>query len=716
MNNNFFDLIKNNEYDKLYNLLLDFKNNSNNKIIDLDIKDNNYNYFIQYIIIFNQYKILKLILELLENKLIQVRLDILDNDGRTLLYNSIKYNYVEIINLLINYDKISIGISLLDIKDIFGYTSLYYTIKFNNYEIFILLIDSGTNPYIYTNDNNNAFTLCIIHKRIEMLTYLINKNFKADFISNQGKNLLQISLDYLNLNNKIDTEIIYLLFNNLTNLKIDLNNRTYDIGLTILLQTIINHNYNLFKKLLNYELDINLSDFYGNTPLHHILLENKLNYINDLNQFDINYNTSNINGDLPLHIILKLNLFMKLDISKFIKNTDLNIFNNNGESCLFLIINNNLFNKYRDELILKPLNIFVKYSENILSKELIKIAIDSYYNQLQKNKDKLLLDWEKQCFSGELDIKLCKNKIKNYMITEKKSFPKFLNNDLIIDKGIITNLCFYTGNSIDILFGLILLNNTFKKKGLDIILDYPLTSNELLNQYYKTIGLEYPNKINFSNIEIVWSFQKIFYPSYFDNSIKIKMKTSKFLVIPIGIETSIGSHANIIFWDLKNKTIERFEPNGANYPFNFNYNPLLLDNLLESKFKNFDNDIEYYSPSKFLPIIGFQFLENIETINTRKIGDPDGFCAVWCIWWIYQRMLNIHNHIEINNIANKIIEIIKLDNLNFKTIIRNFSKKITNIRDKLLKKYKLDINDWISENYDIKIVSKLEKDILNMIF
>ena len=39
-----FKLIKNNEFDKIYNLI------KNKKIKNFDFKDENYNYFIQYII------------------------------------------------------------------------------------------------------------------------------------------------------------------------------------------------------------------------------------------------------------------------------------------------------------------------------------------------------------------------------------------------------------------------------------------------------------------------------------------------------------------------------------------------------------------------------------------------------------------------------------------------------------------------------------------
>ena len=55
--------------------------------------------------------------------------------------------------------------------------------------------------------------------------------------------------------------------------------------------------------------------------------------------------------------------------------------------------------------------------------------------------------------------------------------------------------------------------------------------------------------------------------------------------------------------------IKRFEPNGSDYPFKFNYNPFLLDSLLENKFENlFHENTIYLKPSEYLPKIGFQLL------------------------------------------------------------------------------------------------------------
>jgi hypothetical protein len=97
----------------------------------------------------------------------------------------------------------------------------------------------------------------------------------------------------------------------------------------------------------------------------------------------------------------------------------------------------------------------------------------------------------------------------------------------------------------------------------------------------------------------------------------------------------------------------------------------------------------------------------------KKIGDANGFCGVWCIWWVYQRLLN--RDINLYLLPAQLIKIIKLENLSFKSIIRNFSKKITNLRDVYLSKYHLDINDWIVSNYVTDILNNLEKDILNNI-
>ena len=682
------------------------------------------------------------------NNLIKLRLDILDIDGRSLTFYCIKFNYFKIIKLLIEYNKKNIGISIIDIKDKLGLTALHYSVIFNNFECFKLLLSNNANPYIISNDNNNVFHLTLLYNRDDMINYLLNNNLYLYFYNIDGETLLQSAVNYNNINT-----IIKIL-----DQTINLNNINNKYGIAIIHKSIIFNNINLFLLLLNKNIDINLTDFYGNTPLHYILYEKNINYLSHiLDNDNINNNLSNINGDIPLHILLdydNINEISNLIINKFIINTNLNIQNNNGITCFIKLINKNLINKYKNILVNKQLNINIQdnnldYKKIIIDDELINILVESYNNQLINNNN-FILDWELWCnkyqnkflsnynitikdFENKNDIiifnnlkkilkvnknflfnikNICKEKIKYIIIHENRSIP-LLNNKINIDNDSLNNSCTYTGSPIDILFGILLLYRDFSSLGLNIILDYPLTINITLEKHYEKLGINYPYLLDFSNIEIIWSFQKIIFPSNFDNLINKKKNNSKYIIIPIGIETSLGSHANILLWNLINKTIERFDPNGSKYPVGFNYNPELLDNLLYNKFLSFDKDIKYYKPLDFLPTISFQILENLETNKCKKIGDPNGFCGTWCIWWVYQRLKNIETPID--TIANDLIKHIKYDNNKFKNIIRNFSKKITDYRDIFLKKYNIDINDWLNGNYTIEILNKLEKNIYTII-
>jgi ankyrin repeat protein len=704
-----FDLIKKQEFDEIYKMI------KNKKITKLDFKDENYNYFIQYMVTFNRIDIIKLILEMKES--INIRIDILDIDGRSILYNCIKYNNIDLILLLLEYDKTNIGISILDIPDRLGLTSLHYTVVFNNFTAFKLLLENKADPYIQSKAGMNVFITALTYKRNDMILYLIDNRYKINFTNNSGETLLQVAINYNNM------DICKILLNSSITLKLD--NNSSDYGLTALHQTIILDNIDIYILLLDRNVDVNMADFHGNLPLHYIFIYNRINYLNYIFKKQLQFNKTNINGETPLHILLDMPDIMDIDpiiLDRIIMETDLNIQNNMGISCFAKIISNNLMNRFKDILAIKPLNFFI--TDLKLTDDIIDILVTSYYNMIQSNKDELILDWEKFCSTDNINdlkkiiktnkttsVEICKDMIREIIVKEKRTLPLINKINLHFDNGIYTNYCFYTGSPIDVLFGLILLKNDFSNSGLGVILDYPLTVNINLETYYKKIGLDYPYKLDFSNIEIIWSYMKMFFPSYFDDMILkyINNKDIYYIAIPIGIETATGSHANILFWDKKNNTIERFEPNGSNYPMGMNYNPELLDSLLFNKFTQYDPNIKYIPPYKFLPTIGFQIYENLETSKCKKIGDPNGFCAVWCIWWVYQRIININNMIPHDMIAHNMIEKIKIDGDSFKTIIRNFSKKITDIRDSYLKKVDIDINDWIVGNYSDNILDRLEK-------
>ena len=697
------DLIKNKNIKELKNKLLEDPN------ININIRDNNYNYFIYYVLLYNQEDILDLILKK------HIRLDILDSDGRNILYVPIKFSYNSVLEKLLNYDSSNIGISILDIKDKIGLTALHYSIIFNNYDAFKLLLKNNADILMTNNQELNAFHIAIQYNRMNFFIDLLNNVVDLNFYTIDTENLIQFCI----VNDSYDF-IQYILKK-----KININTQESLNGLTALHQIITKNNKGVTIMLLTFGAKVDIADFYGNTSLHYAVTENNLEIIRIIMKYEINYNLTNIDGDTPLHLYLLQSNQDSDIVRKLILHTDLNIQNNQGITCLKRLIDVFIFDEYRDILREKELNFYIgDISESLKDEHIFNVAVDSYYNSLIKNNLNLVEDWEKWCSKSVIDklktLKInktdpkdiCKEKIREVIRKEKRTLPKYNNMNLVLDNGIFMNNCYYTGIPLDILSGLLYLFNTFKKR-IGLVLDYPLTVNNELENYYRKIGIDFPFKMEFSNCEILWSFQKIFYPSYFDYELQKKLKDDNinFIVIPIGIELQNGSHANILIIDKKGKTVERFEPNGANYPLGLNYNPTLLDSLLENKFV--DYNLVLIKPQNFLPTIGFQILENLEESKCKRLGDPNGFCGVWCTWWAYHRIKN--PNISNKELAVSLIQIIKMENKSFKNLIRNFSYYIVEVRDNLLKKFHVDINDWMVNNMKDDTINLLEKEILNNI-
>lgn len=695
-----FNLIKENKFNKLILLI------KNNKFKNLNIKDASNNYFISYIVLYNKYNILKI---LLSKPNINIRLDIIDNDGRNILYNCIKYNYVKLCELLITYDLYNIGINIINLQDKNGMTSLHYCILYNNETILKLLLNKNASLSIQNNDGDNVLFYSVIHKNFNILTLLLSYVPLLDYLNKYNMILLQVLL--LVSNNDLVKEVIKKTSN--------FNNKESIHGMTIIHQIAIYNDNNLFQLLQNYihKIDINAIDTYGNTALHYLIIEKNIillqKFIESFN--DINFNIVNIDGNTCLHIIFiiytsKHDIISNLNDSIFryiMVNTNLNIQNNEGNTCLYYLTMYNMITEYSDILIKKYLNIKIKNNNNnkiILSDDLLNIVVDYYYHTIKYNKASIY--WINIC-KNEDEIN-CRNNIRNQLLSSN-NIPLESNYDVLLDLNIdntkqlsTNNSLFYLGANIDILFGLILLKQSFIENRIGFLLIEPLYKQDCTD---------------FNNIQIEWNYQQLIFPTYYDKLIYIYKNKYKYIIIPIGINISQGFHSNILFWDTTYNTIERFEPFGNIYLSSYNYNQVSLDNKLEEYFKNIDSNITYIPPSKFLPDINFQLLEIYETNKYKKLYDPEGFCNAWCIWWVYQRLLNINNkEITLYAIAHNLIDSIKMHNYKFKNIIREFTTNIVILRDKCLTSYNLDINDWINYNYNFEIFKNIEIYILNILY
>ena len=95
---NLFEKLKEKKYKDILNYL------TNNPDINLNIRDEFGNYFIEYVLNSDDIQLISYVLTR------EIFLDIIDNNGTTILYNLIKFNKLEILTKVLKNDSFKIGI------------------------------------------------------------------------------------------------------------------------------------------------------------------------------------------------------------------------------------------------------------------------------------------------------------------------------------------------------------------------------------------------------------------------------------------------------------------------------------------------------------------------------------------------------------------------------------------------------------------------------
>ena len=155
--------------------------------------------------------------------------------------------------------------------------------------------------------------------------------------------------------------------------------------------------------------------------------------------------------------------------------------------------------------------------------------------------------------------------------------------------------------------------------------------------------------------------------------------------------------------------IERFEPHGAFPPTGLNYEPDLLDMFISNYIGESGLEFTYFKPKDYLPKIGFQIIE-INELKADYIGDPNGFCALWCVWWVDIRISN--PNIPRNKLIKQLNKELINNKYSYKKLIRDYSYYIVDIRDKLFLKSNTNINEWINDTIPEKNIQLLIPKIL----
>lgn len=685
-----------------------------NKDIDVNLKDESNIFLINYVILANDNNLLIKFIKF------NPKIDFLTLDGYSILHDPIKYHYNDIIEILLNYEKSTFvaSVSLSDIVDKYSNIALYYCINYNNVKAFDLLLNTSNDNYEDINGNNSLLTVL---KNYNNNTHyyvkkIIEKNeIKLNHMNNDGDSIIHVAALYC------DVKIIQLLLDNNVNVNIKNNKNNYTAIMYCLYSVNINDN---FKKLLTLS-DIYIQNDLGNNILHLTIINKNmtclnvlLKYINE-NNFDSIYNIVNIELMTPLHLIFIHNLHNQISdkINKLIQNTNLNIQNIHGDTILHLLIKNNLWKKYKNILNKKKLNIFIKNKDNIEPinlvnnddlNEFMDIICDSYFHTIQNNK----YSKEKNDINNIINNKKI---LSSYILNNQISIPKKNKNIIIEIKYKKTDITTFVGATVDLIFCLIYLNNKYKSSLMTTLTDN-FDNTEIVHFYY-TLGYKKSSQGEFLNLSIHYIDNKIYYSKAIIYICKIFAKSDKkYLLIPINIQMSNHSHANILIIDKFKNQVIRFEPNGKNAPPTFNYDEIYLDESLNIFFKKYF-DFQFIKPLSYSDKIGYMMYELIEIYKSKNICDPNGFCSLWCIWFC--DMYLTYDELKIEKLLKKTIKYIKNKNIFFRDIIRSYSLTITNLRDKYLYDCNLTINDWLNDNYSkndgFKFINLIKNNIKNII-
>jgi ankyrin repeat protein len=738
--NKLFEYVRNHKWKNFINLL------SSDDTIDVNVRDIHSNHLLTYAVRFNRLDIVTILLDR------GARYDIVDRMERSILYDAIELSFNSIILKLLKSSEQNIGIMITDIRDINGNIPLHYAIKFKRPEIVDMIIKFNSNPNTIDAEGYNALHLAVRSGSSEIVQSVSSIMINLDTKTSHGETALHIAINY-NYNsmaefllnegasaNIVDSDnefsaLHYAVgWNNITIVRLLLikgaDPNIQDIyGNTPLMYCIKEDYYECFDYIMSY---FNTSKKINNGTYH------------------LNINLWNIDGKTLLHEALENYTEGKMDyIDKLINKSNLSIQDSKGNTCMHYLIATNLWENYIDILKMKKINIFAKnssgvavidmvYTDNIKDEEkykqyntLLDIVTEGYINLLKKEKknwtdelDKIcsrdlsdLTDKEKMYITynsktnksiTDEDIKnscfmLIRNKlkgdVKHYREGKleycQRSYPTENIHCVDINEGLMLDVCTFTGSLLDILIGLMFLLKKHPNTCTTLGKNY--TPNDDICKFYKSMGLIMNGRCEFINFEIVWIDYKLYMMDKFSNLFNSCVTSkARFVIIPLGIEMKTGSHANYLIYDKNIKEIERFEPHGGTTPVGFNYNSDRLDDILEEYFKSIDKDIKYIRPHDYIPKIGFQLMDSQED-KQKRIGDPGGFCALWSIWYVDQRLT--YNTYDRRDLITILFENIKSQGISYRNLIRNYSRNIIAERDKYLKLVDIDINDWLNDNY-----------------
>jgi len=370
-------------------------------------------------------------------------------------------------------------------------------------------------------------------------------------------------------------------------------------------------------------------------------------------------------------------------------------------------------NKYMDNILLTLL--FTRINRNQLSQKTDKnLSVDMEilnrcdsmsWNQMNVNKVSpfhMLLFLDYDIYSPIL----IKNKIKIRKNMEFKSdtkkwlelyktlepYEEEMSNDIIIDKYDYSYGTLFQAKFTDVGIFTLYLGDTYNE------LLIPNTPSYLLDNLTFDDSFPFSDDI-ISKVPVFPWIINYHSPTsyhihpYLNNIINSTRREGKkrFAIVFLSLVYDKMLHANVLLYDFKNMTIERFEPYG-----NTSIIDSTIDEVLEEEL-TWSTGMKYRSPKDYLPFAGFQTISDENNMINKKSGDFGGFCLAWCLWWVETKLKNMN--VDSKILVSKLISRIGKIDGKFSEYIRNYSTKINEKRVEYMEK--IGINKKISSNINM---------------
>jgi ankyrin repeat protein len=741
------------------------------KNIRIDITDDNSKSILYNVIKFSYLDILEKILEKDKTSIGKSILELKDSNENIPLFYAIKLFNNECVKLILKNTN-NFYISNSD-----GDNALHLAIKSQNFELFKLVWEHFNDIKSRNKQGESYLHIIIKLKCYDILEYFISKvkddpninqvlNFVEFRFNFSILHYICISIDYIPLEILLKYGILKLLDG-------EIQDNSGNIFFHYFISNILN-NKNLSPELVknitkmnelfkHIKWNINTYNIDGNTPSH-IFFSNidffslsNLNVLINLIGELTDMNIQNFIGESVFYMIIKNNYWKKISNLLVKKKLDIFIIVNGGET-IFDHIEKKDYQEFLNMVTHSYLNQlssdtksskWIEYWDN-RCKKIVKLSeLNETELELIKNLDIINDKIENK---SKLNDNICFDIIKNKLdkaieifsqsknVYDATSYPLTHKYVKLISKYPNVVISTFSGSTIDVLSGLIYLvkkfnnpinidnaNTKYIESSINIIKEKSdiivCKKTKDINPHIKKSQLSqdiYNQICEIFGFEIMWINKNIIFPTNKNITIntvlnwivKNKSDIFKWFIVPIGIELGSFAHANYLLIDIELMEVERFEPHGSSYPVGLNYEPELLDMFISSYLDESGLKFKYFKPKDYLPKIGFQTIE-INELKSDYIGDPNGFCALWCIWWVDMRLSNPNiPRIKLVKQLNK--ELIN-SKISYKKLIRDYSQYIIDIRDKIFIKANTNINEWINDTIPEKNIELLNSVIIDEI-